>query len=82
MMAHEWRIDLLSSPSPFFLPHKPLEATNLYIDSSEAIANILADDPTRRSKHIDIKHHAFNERTRLGIIASAKMHNFHQKQTF
>ena len=79
MMAREWLIDLHSSPTPFFLSHKPLEATTLHIDNTGAIAMILADGPTRRSKHIDIKHHSINERARLGIIAPTKIHTSQQK---
>ena len=79
MVAREWLIDLHSSPTPFFLSHKPLEATTLHIDNTGAIEMILADGPTRRSKHIDIKHHSINERARLGIIEPTKIHTSQQK---
>ena len=60
----------------------PLEPTRLHIHNSGAISMIQANGPTRRSKHVDIKHHAVNERARLGIIVPTKVHTTQQKADF
>lgn len=82
MLAAEWRIHLHTAPTPFFMTDHPLEPTRLHIDNSGAISMIQANGPTRRSKHVDIKHHAVNERARLGIIVPTKVHTTQQKADF
>jgi len=82
MLAAEWRINLHRTPTPFYITDHPLEPTRLHIDNSGAICMIQANGPTRRSKHIDIKHHAVNERTRRGVIVPTKVHTTQQKADF
>ena len=82
MLAAEWSIELHAEPTPFFLTDHPLEPTRLHIDNSGAICMIQANGPTRRSKHIDIKHHAVNERARRGVIVPTKVHATQQKADF
>lgn len=72
-------IDFHSTPTPLFIFHKPLEATIHHLDNSGAITMILADGLTRRSKHIDIKHHSLNDRAHLGIAFCLKMQISQQK---